>query len=469
VSGPLVLVGDTLLDLDTIGSATRLSPDSPVPVLEDLVEEARPGGAGLAALMASRDGADIVLITAVADDDAGARLAELLEALPGLTLVRLPTLGETPVKHRVRAGSQSVVRLDTGGSGGGVGPLTNEAAAALAGAGAVLVADYGRGVAAEPSMRSALARAASRVPVTWDPHPRGAEPVPGCRLVTPNRSEAVHFAGRIPTAGRAELSPLSGPADSLVAVRRHAEALVRAWKAHAVAVTLGEQGALLSYGSGVPAVVPAPTGPAPDPCGAGDRLAVSAALSLARGAVTLEAVQDGVLAAAAYVAGGGPASLRTPAPLSVATGLAGVVDRVRRTGGTLVATGGCFDLLHAGHVATLHAARRLGDALVVCLNSDASIRRLKGPTRPLVPAADRRRVLEAMEDVDAVVIFDEDTPEQVLRELRPDVWAKGGDYAGAELPEASVLEEWGGQAVVLPYLPGRSTSGLVDAVRTTGS
>ena len=469
MSGPLVLVGDTLLDLDTVGSATRLSPDSPVPVLEDLVEEARPGGAGLAALMASRDGADIVLITAVADDDAGARLAELLEALPGLTLVRLPTLGETPVKHRVRAGSQSVVRLDTGGSGGGVGPLTNEAAAALAGAGAVLVADYGRGVAAEPSMRSALARAASRVPVTWDPHPRGAEPVPGCRLVTPNRSEAVHFAGRIPTAGRAELSPLSGPADSLVAVRRHAEALVRAWKAHAVAVTLGEQGALLSYGSGVPAVVPAPTGPAPDPCGAGDRLAVSAALSLARGAVTLEAVQDGVLAAAAYVAGGGPASLRTPAPLSVATGLAGVVDRVRRTGGTLVATGGCFDLLHAGHVATLHAARRLGDALVVCLNSDASIRRLKGPTRPLVPAADRRRVLEAMEDVDAVVIFDEDTPEQVLRELRPDVWAKGGDYAGAELPEASVLEEWGGQAVVLPYLPGRSTSGLVDAVRTTGS
>jgi D-beta-D-heptose 7-phosphate kinase / D-beta-D-heptose 1-phosphate adenosyltransferase len=469
VSGPLVLVGDTLLDLDTIGSATRLSPDSPVPVLEDLVEEARPGGAGLAALMASRDGAEVVLITAVADDASGARLAELLEALPGLTLVRLPTVGDTPVKHRVRAGGQSVVRLDTGGSGGAVGSLTDEAAAALAGAGAVLVADYGRGVAAEPSMRSAVARAASRVPVTWDPHPRGTDPVPGCRLVTPNRAEAVHFAGRIATAGRAESSALSGPADSLVAVRRHAEALVRAWKAHAVAVTLGEQGALLSYGSGVPAVVPAPMGPAPDPCGAGDRLAVSAALSLARGAVTLEAVQDGVLAAAAYVAEGGPASLRTPAPVSVSTGLAGVLDRVRRTGGTLVATGGCFDLLHAGHVATLHAARRLGDALVVCLNSDDSIRRLKGPTRPLVPATDRRRVLEAMEDVDAVVVFDEDTPEQVLRELRPDVWAKGGDYAGAELPEASVLEEWGGQAVVLPYLPGRSTTGLVDAVRTTGS
>jgi D-beta-D-heptose 7-phosphate kinase / D-beta-D-heptose 1-phosphate adenosyltransferase len=127
-----------------------------------------------------------------------------------------------------------------------------------------------------------------------------------------------------------------------------------------------------------------------------------------------------------------------------------------------VATGGCFDLLHAGHVATLRAARRLGDCLVVCLNSDDSVRRLKGPSRPLVPAADRARVLEALECVDAVVVFGEDTPSEVLRRIRPHVWAKGGDYAGADVPEAAVLEEWGGQAVVLPYLAGRSTSALLD-------
>jgi rfaE bifunctional protein nucleotidyltransferase chain/domain len=131
-----------------------------------------------------------------------------------------------------------------------------------------------------------------------------------------------------------------------------------------------------------------------------------------------------------------------------------------------VATGGCFDLLHAGHVASLRAARRLGDALVVCVNSDESVRRLKGPDRPLIPAVDRCRVLAALEDVDAVVVFDEDTPDAVLRRLRPDIWAKGGDYAGSELPEAAVLEEWDGQAVVLPYLPGRSTSALVQAART---
>jgi D-beta-D-heptose 7-phosphate kinase/D-beta-D-heptose 1-phosphate adenosyltransferase len=116
-------------------------------------------------------------------------------------------------------------------------------------------------------------------------------------------------------------------------------------------------------------------------------------------------------------------------------------------------------------VATLRAARGLGDCLVVCINSDDSVRRLKGPSRPLVTAEDRARVLEALEFVDAVVVFDEDTPAQVLDRLRPDVWAKGGDYAGADLPEAAVLRTWGGQAVVLPYLDGHSTTALVERSR----
>jgi D-beta-D-heptose 7-phosphate kinase / D-beta-D-heptose 1-phosphate adenosyltransferase len=130
-----------------------------------------------------------------------------------------------------------------------------------------------------------------------------------------------------------------------------------------------------------------------------------------------------------------------------------------------VATGGCFDLLHAGHVALLRAARARGDCLVVCLNSDGSVRRLKGEGRPLVTALDRARVLAALECVDAVEVFGEDTPEQVLRRLRPDVWAKGGDYGLADLPEAAVLHEWGGQAVLLPYLDGRSTTALIGLAR----
>ena len=130
---------------------------------------------------------------------------------------------------------------------------------------------------------------------------------------------------------------------------------------------------------------------------------------------------------------------------------------------TVVATGGCFDLLHTGHIDTLRAARALGDRLVVCLNSDASVRRLKGPDRPIVPEADRARVLLALECVDEVVIFDEDTPVEAIRRVRPAIWTKGGDYAGRDVPELAVLEEWNGQAVVLPYVEGWSTTALVEA------
>jgi rfaE bifunctional protein nucleotidyltransferase chain/domain len=145
-----------------------------------------------------------------------------------------------------------------------------------------------------------------------------------------------------------------------------------------------------------------------------------------------------------------------------------LLQRVRARGGTVVATGGCFDLVHVGHVETLRAARALGDCLVVLVNSDDSVRRLKGPSRPLVPVRDRARVLAALDCVDAVVVFDEDTPEQALEQVRPDIWAKGGDYAAEDLPERRVLEQWGGQAVLLPYVAGRSTSRMVQTVIRRG-
>jgi D-sedoheptulose 7-phosphate isomerase len=145
-----------------------------------------------------------------------------------------------------------------------------------------------------------------------------------------------------------------------------------------------------------------------------------------------------------------------------------VIAQVRASGGSVVATGGCFDLLHAGHVRTLQEARALGDCLVVCLNSDASVRSLKGSDRPLVAEDDRAAVLESLACVDAVVVFDERTPEAVLERLRPDIWAKGGDYEASELPEAKVLERWGGRVVILPYVEGRSTTRLLEEVRLRG-
>jgi len=450
MTGPLVVIGDTLLDIDLHGRAGRVCPDAPVPVLDELVEKPRPGGAGLAARMAADEGLEVVLVTALGDDEAGDRVRGLL---PDVDIRSVRYDGPTPVKQRVRASGQSLLRLDSGTAEGTLGRPDDDLERVLRDAGAVLVSDYGRGLAGLDSVRGWLAALSPRVPLIWDPHVRGSEPVPGVRLATPNEPEAVEYAARAGVRG----------GRGLAAAGRRAAALVEAWRAQAVAVTLGERGALLSYGSGAPAVVPAPEVMALDTCGAGDRFAVSAALALRSGAITTDAVQAGVQDAAAYVAAGGPASLesrRTVSPVPTDSAEA-FVRGVAARGGTVVATGGCFDLLHAGHVASLRAARRLGDCLVVCLNSDASVRRLKGPGRPLVPAVDRARVLDALECVDAVVEFDEDTPVEALRRLQPHVWAKGGDYAGQELPEEEVLRQWGGHAVVLPYLQGRSTTQLV--------
>ena len=136
--------------------------------------------------------------------------------------------------------------------------------------------------------------------------------------------------------------------------------------------------------------------------------------------------------------------------------------------GAAVAAGGCFDLLHAGHVRMLEQARALGDCLIVCLNSDASVARLKGPDRPLVSQDDRAAVLAGLSCVDAVAIFDEDDPRAILRTLRPHVWAKGGDYALGDLPEREVLAQWGGQAVIVPYMAGRSTTRLIEETMARG-
>jgi D-beta-D-heptose 7-phosphate kinase / D-beta-D-heptose 1-phosphate adenosyltransferase len=462
---PLVVVGDALLDLDVDGRAERLAPDAPVPVVDDPTERPRPGGAALAATLAAvLDRREVTLVTALARDEAGATLRRLLE-LAGVAVVDLGLAGPTAEKIRVRADGRSLLRLDRGSRPGRVGPLGDAGRRAIAGAPAVLVADYGRGVAAEPGVRAALAARHARVPLVWDPHPKGPDPIPGARLATPNRTEAARFAAQV--AG-----------DGLAAVTARARALAERWRAAAVAVTLGPSGALLVQGDGAPLVVPAGAAPGGDPCGAGDRFASAAAGLLADGALPSEAVVGAVAAATAFVAAGGAAAIGRrmgPGDLAEGTGPApstatpleraeALVERVRAGGGTVVATGGCFDLLHAGHVATLRAARALGACLVVCLNSDDSVRRLKGQRRPLVPEADRVAVLEALDCVDVVVPFAERTPEAVLARLRPDVFAKGGDYTLAGIPEAAVLATWGGQAVILPYLEGRSTTKLMEEV-----
>jgi D-beta-D-heptose 7-phosphate kinase/D-beta-D-heptose 1-phosphate adenosyltransferase len=226
---------------------------------------------------------------------------------------------------------------------------------------------------------------------------------------------------------------------------------------------------VLSQGDGTAAACPVPAAVDGDACGAGDCFAAAATSALAHRMLPSEAVARGVAAATDFLKSGGVAAAQRPEPAPAdahaGTDLEATLDHLRAQGRVVVATGGCFDLLHAGHVATLTAARGLGDFLVVCLNSDESVRRLKGESRPLQREADRRRVLESLRAVDAVVVFKEPTPEQVLQRIRPDLWVKGGDYAGQELPEADLVRSWGGQVVSVPYLAGRSTSDLVEQAR----
>jgi D-beta-D-heptose 7-phosphate kinase / D-beta-D-heptose 1-phosphate adenosyltransferase len=460
--GHLVVVGDALLDRDLDGVVERLAPDAPVPVVADPVGRSRPGGAALAAALLAADGRTVVLVTGLGDDAAGRELAGLLDRA-GVEVVDLGLAGATPEKVRIRAAGRPLLRLDHGGPPLAVGTPGAGALRALDGAAAVLVADYGRGVAEDPAIRGALLAVAPRRPIVWDPHPRGRPPTSGLRLVTPNAAEATLLAG---SGG--------SPGDGIGAIAARGTELLRRWGAAAVCVTLGARGALLLTPGAAPLALPAPRVTAGDPCGAGDRFATAAAGLLADGAATDEAVAGAVLAASAFVAEGGAGGARLDGPTAATTAPEGrrgaaaaqrLVARVRAAGGTVVATGGCFDILHHGHVSVLEGARALGDCLVVCLNSDASVRRLKGPGRPLVGEEDRAAVLEALRAVDAVVIFDEDRPDAVLSRLRPDIWAKGGDYTLAGLPEAALMARWGGQAVVLPHLAGRSTTRLVCAAR----
>jgi D-beta-D-heptose 7-phosphate kinase/D-beta-D-heptose 1-phosphate adenosyltransferase len=448
---PIVIVGDSMLDVDIEGNATRLSPEAPVPVVDTKRMWRRPGGAGLAAVLAARLESEVVLVTAIADDPDGRALTDLLTSA-GVSVVALPLSGSTVCKTRIRASGQSMLRLDHGDGTAAHDPVGDRAAAALDEARAICVADYGGGITSHPGIRDLLSVAARRVPVVWDPHPRGAEPIPGCWLVTPNEAEADQ--------------------DS-------AESLRKRWQARAVCVTLGARGAMLATAEGT-VHIPVPTAPAAgrsDTCGAGDRFAIAATLALDAEDDTGAAVSAAVDAASRFVAAGGASGVSSAAPVggsraatvesdAITGDVASVRDRLRRRGGTLVATGGCFDLLHTGHVRLLREARQLGDCLVVLLNSDASVRRLKGPRRPVMAAEDRARVLSALACVDAVVIFDEHSPEQALEQLRPDVWVKGGDYTEAELPEATVVRRHGGEVVLLPTVAGYSSSNLIAAARS---
>ncbi|HEX5996023.1 MAG TPA: PfkB family carbohydrate kinase [Jiangellales bacterium] len=481
----VVVIGDVVLDRDIVGRADRLSPDAPVPVVDiDGVRE-RPGAAGLAAQLCATGAVDVTLAAPIASDPAGRRLAAMLSS--DLSLVPMSHDGPTRHKTRVLARGQVVVRFDEGGPGQPVDPPVDVLRHVLRAADAVLVSDYGAGTTRHPAIRNVLAAVAPRVPTVWDPHPRGGDPVPGV-IATPNLAEAAEAASRAGLDVEADAGAL-------------AAALCELWRANAVCVTAGAAGAHLAVAPDETVALPAPWPASGDTCGAGDRFVSAVVKAMAEGAGLPEAAASGVAEATAWVAAGGVnAHVERPAPpvglgepgraekshRAASNGLlpfdapsggvhsngagstgAEAVAAVRARGGTVVATGGCFDIVHAGHVSCLEAARRMGDALVVLINSDASVRRLKGPGRPVMTAAERARVLLALSCVDAVEVFDEDDPRAALDRLRPDIWVKGADYSGKPIPEAPLVEGWGGRVALVPYLDGHSTTSILR--RSAGS
>lgn len=461
----ICVVGDLLLDIDVDGSATRLCPDAPVPVIDVTGESARAGGAGLVATLLAADGHDVTLVTAMAADPGSARLRA---ALTGVRVVSTELCGPTPTKTRLRANGAHVARIDSGCQDVRNTGVTAAMLETCARADVVVVSDYGLGLLTDPQLRRTLHSRAACVPVVWDPHPRGADPVPGVAAVTPNLREALGAAG------------IAG--NTVAAATRAGRTLLQRWKSRAVIVTLADRGALMLQDTPddvtAPLLVPAPHLALIDPCGAGDRFASALAVLLAEGHPISIAVEGAVTTTAAFLAAGGVAGSARGRGAAHAAPAAGpplandafaLAADVRARGGTVVATGGCFDVLHAGHIRMLAQAREFGDCLIILLNSDSSVAKMKGPERPIVTESDRVEVLQALASVDGVVVFNEETPVQALQMLRPDMWVKGGDYTVETLPEAGVVESWGGRAVTVPYHPQHSTTLLAQALARAGS
>lgn len=467
----VLVVGDALLDAWLHGAAPRLAREAPVPVVDVARRDDVPGGAANVAANAAALGARVSLAGVVGADRAGDDLLDGLARLGvDVSRVERPAGRTTQVKHRLVADGQIVVRFDEG-SDEPLDETVEEAladrvAAAAASADVVLCAEYGGG-SLPARVRAALATVAaerSDLVVLAD----GRDPTVLRELrptvATPNWEEAVRLLGYEPEGERA------------VAVAGAADQILARTGARIVAVTLDSDGAvLLEAGRPAHRTYAARVEGEASCSGAGDTWAAAFALALAAGAETTTSAEIAAAAAAVAVAKPGTAlctgselrhALLPPGKVVPDAGaLTSLARRLRAEGRTIAFSNGCFDILHRGHVNFLSEAKALADVLVVGVNSDASVARLKGPERPLNGLADRLEVLAGLSCVDHLAAFDADRPEDLIRALEPDLYVKGGDYTPATLPEALLVESLGGEVRILGYLADRSTTRLVERVR----
>jgi D-beta-D-heptose 7-phosphate kinase/D-beta-D-heptose 1-phosphate adenosyltransferase len=468
----ILILGDLILDRYVTGDVGRVSPEAPIPILAARHSEDRLGGAGNVAANLRAMEASVEVVGVLGTDGLGARVLELFHSIGAETAGVLRLAGRpTTEKTRMISGVQQMLRVDW--EDARALPKDAEDAllagldARIARARAVVLSDYGKGVLSPRVVAAAIAAAKARsVPVLVDPKHADWSRYRGATLVTPNRKEAEEALGR-PIRG---LEDLPGAARELAA-RAELDAVV---------ITLGSDGIWYSAaGEGRPSGrVPAQARAVFDVTGAGDTVIALLALALACGLSVPTAVELANHAAGIVVAKRGAASV-TRAELRAVLGdrgrpqdtvldrddLARLVSAWRAEGKRIVLTNGCFDILHVGHVEYLRFARSQGDALLVAVNDDASVRRAKGEGRPVNPLADRMAVLAALEMVDAVVPFGEDTPLSIVEVVTPDVLVKGEDWAERGVVGREWVETHGGKVVLATLVPGRSTTAVLERLR----
>jgi D-beta-D-heptose 7-phosphate kinase/D-beta-D-heptose 1-phosphate adenosyltransferase len=474
--GHILVVGDVMLDRYLWGWVSRISPEAPVPVVQLQRTTETLGGAGNVALNLVCLGCRVTVVGVCGVDTTGQTLRDLLaQKRIGEALVS-DKLRPTITKTRVMAQKQQMMRLDeenTRAIGADVAQKIRTAVAEiLPDCQAMILSDYGKGVLADQAFVQELIDAGRRqgVPVLVDPKGTDWERYRGATGITPNTAELEAVAGQ----------RLEEDEEKLIASARQVRGRFNvAW----LLVTRGAQGMCLIDDNPAPVSIPAQAREVFDVSGAGDTVIATVAASLAAGLGLVEAARIANLAAGIVVGKLGTqpilaSELSTAVtfsthqqyyPYSAAkmSALDAAMAKVRewRAAGTkVVFTNGCFDLLHPGHISLLYQARALGDRLVVGLNTDASIKRLKGSGRPILAEQDRAAMLSALECVDLVVHFDEDTPLKLIEAVRPDILVKGSDYTPDQVVGKQVVESYGGCVKLVDLVQGYSTTGLTQKV-----
>jgi len=468
----VLCIGDLMLDRFFYGAVERISQEAPIPVVRVDREVPMPGAAGnVAANLAALDVA-VDLIALIGDDDAGRELSALVTALTEGDTLLVESGRRTTVKTRYIAGGQQLLRADQER----VAPPTSEIErrlidrieTATATCDAVILSDYGKGVLTDAVVRAAIAAAkALAKPIIVDPKGRDYARYRGASVVTPNQKELAEASG-MATGSDAE-------------VRAAAEAVLRQSGIKAMVATRGAKGMLvLPSADAEPVLLGTQAREVFDVSGAGDTVVAVLGLALGAGADLASGARLANLAGGLVVAKPGTATVSRDdlyhamnldawaegeAKIVSSEALAGRIEGWRARGRRIGFTNGCFDLLHPGHIQLLNQARAACDRLVVGLNSDASVARLKGADRPVQAEGARSSVLAALESVDLVVVFDEDTPLSLIDAVRPDVLIKGADYTVDQVVGAVEVQSWGGEVVLVPLADGYSTTGLISRSR----